>query len=240
MHIQGVYLFVHTYSSKAAQNTLSVQLLDSLQRALISGNKQTADKLIYSIFERMKSERPDAVELRQLFFSLRSVYSVVINQFALDAEKREEAIRVSIPLPNDLDEYSPSSIQNAFIQLNDSIYGYYLDQFERNKKKKGVSVLSYVDENFRDPNLCASSIAAHFNLSEKYIYQLIKDASGETLNDHISFLRVQEGIRLLETTDMTVAEVAKQSGFLSSNSMYKVFMRVKGVSPSTYKKQKGY
>lgn len=238
LHIQGVYLFLRTYSSRAAQNTLNVQFLDSLQRSLQTGNKQTADKLIQSMFGQLGTDRPDAVELRQLFFSLRSVYSAVISQFNLESEKKEETVQASVSLPNDLDEYSPTSIETAFMNLNGAVYTCYLEQLERNKKKKGACVLAYVDENFRDPNLCASSIAQHFNLSEKYIYQLVKDACGETLNDRISFLRVQEGIRLLETTDMTVADVALHAGFLSSNSMYKVFMRVKGVSPSTYKKRK--
>ena len=79
---------------------------------------------------------------------------------------------------------------------------------------------------------------AHFNVSEKYVFQLVKKACGVTLNDKISYIRVQEGIRLLESTDMNVSEIAQLIGFTSSNSMYKVFMRVNGISPSSYRKKK--
>lgn len=81
LHIQGIYLFAHTPSSQAAHNLLNVQCLDSLQHTLMSGNKPSADKIIGELFQRLEPEKPDAIELRQLFFSLRSVYSRVISQF---------------------------------------------------------------------------------------------------------------------------------------------------------------
>lgn len=234
-HIQGIYLFAHTYSSRAARNLFNVQLLDILQRALLAGNRQGADKIIIDIFNYVQPEKPDAIELRQLFFTLRSVYSTVISQFSLEAEKNEEHVHDCPFLPNDLDEYSPVSIKHAFIDLNGIISDYYQKLLARTKRIKGFDIISYVEENYQDPNLCASSIAVIFNISEKYVFQLVKGACGETLNDKISFLRVQEGIRLLENTNMTVTEVALSTGFTSSNSMYKVFMRVKGVSPSAYR-----
>lgn len=238
-HIQGVYLFLHTHSSPASANALSIQLLDALQRALLSGSRHGADKIILELFQNLQSGRPDAVELRQIFFSLRAVYSAVINQFSLESEKKGGLVQDTVHLPNDLDEYSQSSLTNTFLKLNSAIYDYYERQLERNKKKKSASILAYVEENFRNPNLCASMIADHYHLSEKYIYQLVKDACGETLNDRIAFLRIQEGIRLLENTDMTVNAIALSCGFISSNSMYKAFMRVQGAAPSTYRKAKG-
>lgn len=118
------------------------------------------------------------------------------------------------------------------------MHSHYQKRQDKRARIKGMDVLAYVEENFRDPNLCANSIAAHFHVSEKYVFQLVKKACAETLNDKISFLRVQEGIRLLENTDMNVSEVAEAVGFTSTNSMYKVFMRVNGVSPSSYRKHK--
>lgn len=237
-HIQGVYLFAHTYTSRSTRSLFNVQLFDALQRALVTGNKQIADKIIEELFQHIRPEKPDAVELRQIFFSLRSVYSMVINQFNLEAERSGERIHDCVHLPNDLDEYSPVSVENAFTILNNTIYEYYEKQLIRNKRIKGLDIITYIEENFRDPNLCASSISANFHLSEKYVFQLVKGAIGETLNDKISQLRVDAAIQLLEGTDKTVTEIAQKAGFTSSNSMYKVFMRVKGISPSAYRKQK--
>ena len=35
--------------------------------------------------------------------------------------------------------------------------------------------------------------------------------------------------------DLTITTIAKKTGFSSSNTMYKAFMRVKGISPSSYR-----
>lgn len=236
-HLQGVYLFAHTYSSQATQQQLSVQTLDSLQRTLLTGNREAADKIIGDIFQYMTPDKVDVVGLRQLFFSLRTVYSLVINQFKLEAKRTGENVFEWISLPNDLDEYSTHTVKMIFSDLNASIYQYYQKQQARAARIRGLDVMNYVDENFRNPNLCASSIAEHFGLSEKYVFQLAKGACGETLNDRISALRVQESIRLLENTSLNVAEIASKSGFTSSNSMYKVFMRVKGVAPSSFRQK---
>ena len=141
-------------------------------------------------------------------------------------------------LPSDLDEYNLAAIQTIFTALNAAMDKYYQQYTEKKSQIRGLDILNYVHENFRDPNLCANSIAEHFNISEKYVFLLMKKACDETLNDKISYLRVQEGIRLLKQTDMPITQIAAAVGFTSSNSMYKVFMRVNGVSPSSYRKAK--
>lgn len=237
--IHGAYLFSHTYSSKATLNPIGLQSLDMLSKALLTWNQQTSDKALEDILSHLEPSRLDAVELRQLFFSLRAIYSTVVHQFIMDTDESTAPIGDDFFLPDDLDEYSIDTIRTTFTNLNASMHVHYQQRVDKRSRIRGMDILTYVEENFKDPNLCASTIATHFHVSEKYVFQLIKKACGETLNDKISFLRVQEGIRLLEHTDMSVAEIAEAIGFTSSNSMYKVFMRVSGVSPSSYRKKDG-
>lgn len=44
--IDGVYVFTHTYSSRAVRSLISIQDLDNLQRTLLSGNGQNADRIL--------------------------------------------------------------------------------------------------------------------------------------------------------------------------------------------------
>lgn len=234
-HISGVFVFAHTHSSRAARSLISVQELDNLQRALLGGNRQNADQLLENVSDRINALQPDSVELRQMFFSLRSIYSAVCSQFALEAERSGEKEYHAPQLPNDLDEYYLESVQAVFLRLNEELQKQYEIVMARTARNLGAEVLAWVDGNFCDSGLCAGSIADHFNISEKYVFQLVKGACNETLNDRISNLRVKEGIRLLKETDLTVAAIARKIGFTSSNTMYKVFMRVKGISPSAYR-----
>ncbi len=208
---------------------LDISILDSLRHMLSSGNRSASDKIIKNLFKDLGSKDMDDAGLKQIYYSFRSVYSSVSDKFEIN-------IQTSLP-DLGLSECRLCDMEEIFLKWNSLICRYYEDNISQSAQTKGYNVLAYIDENFRDPNLCASSIADHFGLSEKYIFQLVKNAGEETLNDRISSLRVEEAVNLLETTKMSVQDIALSSGFTSSNSMYKVFMRVKGVSPSSYRKK---
>ena len=233
--IDGVYVFTHTYSSRAVRSLISIQDLDNLQRALLSGNGQNADRILETIHQTISHSEQNSVELRQMFFSLRSVYATVCNQFSLEAERNGETRYHAPILPNDLDEYDLDSVYEVFRSLNIELQQQYEIVMARTARSLGTDILAYIDQNYTDPNLCAGVIADVFHISEKYIFQLLKSCCNETLNDRILRLRIDEGIRLLTTTDLTITTIAKKTGFSSSNTMYKAFMRVKGISPSSYR-----
>lgn len=233
--IDGVYVFTHTYSSRAVRSLVSVQDLDNLQRALLSGKGQNADRILDMLHHTISQTEQDSVELRQMFFSLRSVYATVCSQFSLEAERNGE-IKYHAPiLPNDLDEYDLDSVYSVFRSLNAELQQQYELVMARTARNLGTEILSYIDQNYTNPDLCAGVIADTFHISEKYVFQLLKTSCNETLNDRILRLRIEAGIHLLTTTDLTISAIAKQTGFSSSNTMYKAFMRVKGVSPSSYR-----
>ena len=233
--IDGVYVFTHTYSSRAVRSLISIQDLDNLQRALLSGNGQNADRILETIHQTISHSEQNSVELRQMFFSLRSVYATVCNQFSLEAERNGETRYHAPILPNDLDEYDLDSVYEVFRSLNIELQQQYEIVMARTARSLGTDILAYIDQNYTDPNLCAGVIADVFHISEKYVFQLLKSCCNETLNDRILRLRIDEGIRLLTTTDLTITTIAKKTGFSSSNTMYKAFMRVKGISPSSYR-----
>lgn len=233
--IDGVYVFTHTYSSRAVRSLISIQDLDNLQRTLLSGNGQNADRILEKIHQTISHSEQNSVELRQMFFSLRSVYATVCNQFSLEAERNGETRYHAPILPNDLDEYDLDSVYEVFRNLNIELQQQYGIVMARTARNLGADILAYIDQNYTDPNLCAGVIADVFHISEKYVFQLLKSCCNETLNDRILRLRIDEGIRLLTTTDLTITTIAKKTGFSSSNTMYKAFMRVKGISPSSYR-----
>lgn len=236
---EGIYVFQHTLKSANAGGFVTVSQLNVLHHMLLIGQTDSADNLICSLFESFSSSQWNGTELRQLFFSLRSVYSALISYFKEQAEKHMLEKTEWPVLPDDLEDNSPDRLKRFCLSLNHTLQMYYNQNLKRIKRDKGEEVILYVSQHFQDMNLCAGSIAEQFGLSEKYIYQLVKDASGKTLNQLITEIRIKEAIYLLENTKKTIADIAVESGFSSSNSMYKVFMRTQGVSPSSYREKKG-
>ena len=75
------------------------------------------------------------------------------------------------------------------------------------------------------------------SLSPKYLSRIFKQ------HMHIGFaayrqrLRVAEGKRLLDSTDLTVAEIADRLGCKNPESFIRVFKRLAGATPSAYRRK---
>ena len=94
---------------------------------------------------------------------------------------------------------------------------------------------SYVDANFTRPELYLKSVTEHFNLSEKALQLAVRDATGMSFAEYLETRRLEMACRLLQQTDLSVAEVAEQSGFALYNTFYKSFKRHFDCSPNEYR-----
>ncbi len=234
-----VNVFTHTHGSRATAPIVNVKDLDILQQSLMNGDFDSSNKLINHIFEEFRNMDFDEVELRQLFFSLRAIYSSVLTSYMIEEELSAPDKRPDIPdLPNEFENYSTYDMEEFFISLNEVVFKNHENRVEKKINGLAESIVCYVRTNFSDKNLCAAVIADKFGISEKYVFKLFRDATGRTLNSSLSEIRIAEAIRLLRETDVPVSEIALKAGFSSSNSMYKVFIREKGVTPTAYRMKK--
>lgn len=92
-------------------------------------------------------------------------------------------------------------------------------------------IMTYMDANLSDANLCVDSVASHFGISRTTLQKIYKEATGLTIASYIEQKRLACAFRLLTETDMTIAQVAGKCGFNSPNSFYKAFKRRYGMAP---------
>ena len=74
-------------------------------------------------------------------------------------------------------------------------------------------------------------IGEEMGLSRVQLYRKVKALTGQSPVELVRTARLQRGKRLLETTDMTIAEVAYDVGFSSPSYFAKCFKDEFGVSP---------
>ncbi|MDO4296783.1 MAG: helix-turn-helix transcriptional regulator [bacterium] len=238
--------FLNHTPSAALQSFIQIQDLDTLHHALLQGDEKNSRRILESIFERADSASIDLFDLQQLFFSLRVVYANALQQLLhcnsvstsnLDSgrESNNENNEMFRVLISDPEQYELETIKNTFLSINQKLLVLSRQNEALSSQGKAVDLLHYIEQNFSDPNMCASSLASHFHISEKYVFQLVKNACGETLNNYIISLRLSCAMTLLQQSSLSVMDIAQRSGFSSSNTMYKVFMRVKGLPPSSYR-----
>ncbi len=105
-----------------------------------------------------------------------------------------------------------------------------------NKDFREKDIITYVNINFADPDLCLKTLATKFNLSTPYISRMFKKSTGNTLSDYIHMLRLSLAKNYL-AEGMTLNDIAEKCGYANTLTLIRAFKKYEGVTPSEYKKK---
>lgn len=94
-------------------------------------------------------------------------------------------------------------------------------------------ILNYLTENHTHTSL--DDLSAHFGRSRSHISHLFKTNAGLSLRAFCNELRLLDAKALLQSTDLSVSEVAYETGFEDASYFIKLFREKYGVSPRKYK-----
>ena len=93
------------------------------------------------------------------------------------------------------------------------------------------------EELFKQADLRVADIAARLATNRTYISAIIKSLSGENFSNMINGYRIRYAQKLMkEHPDMSVTEIATESGFSSRSAFYRNFKEMTGLSPAEWKK----
>lgn len=93
----------------------------------------------------------------------------------------------------------------------------------------------YIDLNLASP-ISTRDVAADQFLSPNYLSTRFHEETGKTVSDFILEKRVKMSCKLLETTRMSIQDVAAAVGIEDASYFTKQFKRIKGVSPMQFRK----
>jgi AraC-like DNA-binding protein len=105
---------------------------------------------------------------------------------------------------------------------------------EKHSRGLGEQVKSYIDENFRRPDLNISITALHFDLTPAYLSGIFRKETGFNLLEYINTLRIEESKKLLEQGH-SIVKTAELAGFRGSSAFIRVFRKITGITPGQYK-----
>ncbi|MBQ7632418.1 MAG: substrate-binding domain-containing protein [Paludibacteraceae bacterium] len=92
-----------------------------------------------------------------------------------------------------------------------------------------------VEEHLTDPNLNVEFLSNMLHLSRTQIFRRVKAITGKGPLEYIRELRLMKADELLQTTDMTVQQVALELGFSNPSYFTKCYKELFGHLPSTRK-----
>ncbi|MBP1994511.1 AraC family transcriptional regulator [Paenibacillus eucommiae] len=98
------------------------------------------------------------------------------------------------------------------------------------KKNLVHEILDYIQLHYKEP-ITYEILGSSFHFHPIYLNKLIQAYTGTSLHQHVIRLRIQESIELLLTTNMTIKEIASQTGYDNVAYFSRIFKKKTGYTP---------
>ncbi len=112
----------------------------------------------------------------------------------------------------------------------------YMDRLEtdtRGEQKLIISVLSYIEANYRDGELAELAGLLHYDFY--WLSKEIKKRTGKTYTELVQAKRLAQAAYLLNTTSKSVMEIALEVGYDNISYFHRIFQKKYGMTPRKYR-----
>lgn len=155
-----------------------------------------------------------------------------------NSEKTQKAYSV---LLEEIQAQRPGK-KHIMIGFAERIVGLLLEEFQvqvtRELKDDFLQALVediclYIKGNY--PVVTASLIGEQYHYSPDYLGRIFRKIKGRTLSSYIQDIRMREAAKMLQTTELTVDEIALRVGYHNMGFFYRLFKNRFGTLPAAYK-----
>lgn len=98
-----------------------------------------------------------------------------------------------------------------------------------------ATALKYIEDHYADRHLTPKVVAAEVPMSERRLLDAFQKYVGRSVYQEIVHCRLQHALRLVQSTDQKLWDIAEASGFTSPELMSRLFQRQLGHPPSSYR-----
>lgn len=102
------------------------------------------------------------------------------------------------------------------------------------KSKYIMDAVSYIDENYANPNISVRSVAESLAISEGHLSHLFRKETDFTFLSYLTQCRMRAAKKLLKDHRYKIYEVAEMVGYKDITYFSVTFKKLIGVSPSEY------
>lgn len=132
-----------------------------------------------------------------------------------------------------VDPRDPDALRGQFLQKLQLILK---ESWQQVRNPFVAKTIRIVQERYNQ-RLILNNIAEELYISPIYLSRLFREETGYSFKDYRAQVRMEAAQRALLEGSLSIAEIAEQCGFASSNYFSESFKSYYGVSPSEYKKQ---
>jgi two-component system response regulator YesN len=94
--------------------------------------------------------------------------------------------------------------------------------------------MAYMHEHYAE-EITRGELAASLSINERYLTRCFRDETGLTPFAYLTRYRLKQARDLLDTTTLSITEIAQITGFADSSHFSRTFQKEVGVAPRVYR-----
>lgn len=219
-------------------NSIHIQFDEQEERAMLNAIKISTEEEITGIIDKLLKK----IEEQLLPLNKYRIYLMEIMTAIL---KLVQAYNL------DIDEifgenFNCYSYLETFDSINDAKAWFIQKAVKVNsfikKERINSSMLlvekakQYIKENYSDCDISVETLCSELHVSPTYFSTIFKRETEMNFVNYLTSVRLEEAVKLLNTTDDKTYVIAEKVGYPEANYFSYVFKKQYGVSPSKYRK----
>lgn len=207
--------------------------LDDLEKDLLNDDSEKSRLDINLIFTDLAKSADTSKYIGEYFRNCIIMIGMFYAEHGLSVPS---SIRYAL-LPFYVSRFSHLSDLIEYIDASINQYCYAVQEKSRHSELID-NVASYIDSHYSE-DISLKSIASEFFLTPTYLTRKFSEKKQLTIVQYIENVRIQNAIRLLRTTDLSITDISSHVGYSDSSYFTRVFKKCTGMSPKDARQRGG-
>lgn len=214
-------------------NVIRNSFFDSFSLALLNGDKEKAHQLIAGVFEQICSvPAPGDKYVRSICLQMASVISGNASRIkGMGEEKAGDIYYLSEEI---LKKETIGEMEQFLLWAAGKICSLLSLRRERHSACVVQEIKQMIRRRYME-ELSVGSIAREVYLTPAYICMLFKQETGQTVNEYLTSVRIENAKALLKTSGYKLIEISAMVGYSDQKYFSKLFKKHTGVNPSDFR-----
>jgi len=131
---------------------------------------------------------------------------------------------------------SINDIKSWFLEKSIKINKLIKNERVNSSKMLVEKAKAFIKENYSDSEISVEKLCSKLHVSPTYFSTIFKKETDMNFVNYLTNIRLEEAVRLLNTTDDKTYVIARKVGYAEANYFSYVFKKHYGISPSKYRK----